>query len=120
MFYNEIIPFKYRYQMKKILNITNGDSAVSIIEQAGITGDILPWRDVLHDGPVPAGLSLEALSKVRTQFIVESGWVRQKISNVLLLIEIIRSKHLKIMTRLRCGLSMICTTNYRSFKYSIG
>ncbi len=60
--------------MKKILNISNGDCAVSIMEQAGITGDILPWRDVLHDGPVPEGLSLEALSEVRTQFIVDRGW----------------------------------------------
>jgi len=60
--------------MKKVLNITNGDSAVTIMEQAGITGDFLPWRDVLHDGPVPEGLSLEGLSEVRTQFIVDSGW----------------------------------------------
>ncbi len=60
--------------MKKILNISNGDCAVSIMEQAGITGDILPWRDVLHDGPVPEGLSLEALSEVRTQFNVNRGW----------------------------------------------
>ncbi|WP_299877930.1 hypothetical protein [uncultured Cocleimonas sp.] len=60
--------------MKKILNITNGDSAVSIMQQAGIAGDFLPWRDVLHDGPVPEGLSLEELSEVRTQFIVDCGW----------------------------------------------
>lgn len=60
--------------MERILNITNGDSAVGIMKQVGIPGDFLPWRDVLHDGPVPAGLSLEALSKVRADYIVEQGW----------------------------------------------
>ncbi len=60
--------------MEKILNITNGDSAVMVMQQAGIPGDFLPWRDVLHDGPVPAALSLEQLSEVRSQFIIDQGW----------------------------------------------
>ena len=60
--------------MEKILNITNGDSAVIVMQQAGIPGVFLPWRDVLHDGPVPAGLSLEKLSEVRAQFIIAQGW----------------------------------------------
>jgi hypothetical protein len=60
--------------MERVLNITNGDSAVEIMERANIPGNFLPWRDVLHDGPVPAGLSLEELSEVRAQFIAECGW----------------------------------------------
>lgn len=60
--------------MEKILNITNGDSAVMVMQLAGIPGDFLPWRDVLHDGPVPAALSLEQLSEVRAQFISDQGW----------------------------------------------
>ncbi len=60
--------------MKAVLNITNGDSAVSIMKAANIPGDFLPWRDVLHDGPVPAGLSLEKLSQLRSEFISERGW----------------------------------------------
>lgn len=48
--------------MESILNITNGDCAVSIMQQANIAGDFLPWRDVLHDGPVPENLSLAELS----------------------------------------------------------
>jgi hypothetical protein len=60
--------------METILNITNGDSAVMVMQQAGIPGVFLPWRDVLHDGPVPAGLSLEKLSEVRAQFISDQGW----------------------------------------------
>jgi hypothetical protein len=30
---------------------------------------VLPWRDMLHDGPVPAGLGLEALSAERARFL---------------------------------------------------
>lgn len=60
--------------MRKILNITNGDSAVKIMQEAGISGIFLPWRDVLHDGPVPGDLSLEELSRVRSRFIADSGW----------------------------------------------
>ena len=41
---------------------------------AGIPGDYLPWRDVLHEGPVPAGLDLDPLSRVRAEFIVSRGW----------------------------------------------
>jgi hypothetical protein len=60
--------------MSKVLNITNGDCAVDIMKTAGIVGDMLPWRDVLHDGPVPAGLTLEELSNVRAEFITGRGW----------------------------------------------
>ncbi len=65
--------------MDKILNITNGDSAVETMQAAGIKGDFLPWRDVLHDGPVPEGLSWEALSERRVQFIVERGWGKAEV-----------------------------------------
>ncbi len=60
--------------MGKILNITNGDSAVEIMKQADIAGEFLPWRDVLHDGPVPQVKSLENLSKIRAKFIADCGW----------------------------------------------
>ena len=60
--------------MGNILNITNGDCAVEVMKKAGIPGVFLPWRDVLHDGPVPKGLSLEALSQIRAKFIISRGW----------------------------------------------
>jgi len=44
------------------------------MQEAKIAGRFLPWRDILHDGPVPEGLPLEKLSEVRAQFIVERGW----------------------------------------------
>jgi len=60
--------------MESILNITNGDIAVSIMQQANIPGDFLPWRDVLHDGPVPENLSLAELSRVRAEFLASLNW----------------------------------------------
>lgn len=56
------------------LIITNGDSAAATIKQANIDAEILPWRDILHDGPVPNGKTLQALSEIRARFIAHSGW----------------------------------------------
>jgi hypothetical protein len=56
------------------LNITNGDSAASTLSEAGVAGKIIPWRDVLHEGPVDSSLSLEELSNDRARFIAEQGW----------------------------------------------
>jgi hypothetical protein len=56
-----------------LLHITNGDCAVAVLSQA-VSGTLLPWRDVLHEGPVPAGLSLDELSAERARFIADAGW----------------------------------------------
>ena len=56
-----------------MLHITNGDCAVAVISQV-VQGTILPWRDVLHEGPVRAGLPLEQLSIERAEFIAAAGW----------------------------------------------
>jgi len=55
------------------LHVTNGDSAADLIREAGIPGEILPWRDVLHDGPVPRDLSLAELSRVRASYLASAG-----------------------------------------------
>ncbi|MGH7652984.1 MAG: DUF1835 domain-containing protein [Gemmatimonadaceae bacterium] len=60
--------------MTQRLNITNGDSAVSTLNEAGIPGKVIAWRDVLHEGPVDSSLTLEALSKRRARFISTMGW----------------------------------------------
>ena len=58
-----------------MLHITNGDCAIQAMSAAGIApADILPWRDVLHAGPVPAGLPLEELSALRARFLAEDGF----------------------------------------------
>jgi hypothetical protein len=57
-----------------VLFITNGDSASGRISASGLAGEILPWRDVLHEGPVPAGIPLDELADVRARFLAERGW----------------------------------------------
>ncbi|HUL09470.1 MAG TPA: DUF1835 domain-containing protein [Candidatus Acidoferrum sp.] len=56
------------------LHITNGDSAAAVMRQAGFAGEILPWRDVLHEGPVSAELPLTTLSHLRAHFLADKGW----------------------------------------------
>jgi hypothetical protein len=57
-----------------MLHITDGSVASGLIEAAGIDGERLAWDDVLHEGPVPAGLALAELSTVRAEFIAGAGW----------------------------------------------
>lgn len=56
------------------LHITNGDCAVKVLREAGIEGELLAWADVLHEGPVPFGMSLDELSEVRINYISSKGW----------------------------------------------
>jgi hypothetical protein len=55
-------------------HITNGDSAVESLRAAGIEGGFLAWQDALHEGPVPAGLTLAELRPVRAEFVAAQGW----------------------------------------------
>ncbi len=57
-----------------MLHVTNGDSAAVLIRKTGIGGHILAWQDVLHIGPVPGGLSMDALSRRRADFLSSLGW----------------------------------------------
>jgi hypothetical protein len=52
-----------------MLHITNGDAAMAPIRELGLGGDVLPWRDVLHDGPVPAPATLDSLRPLRARFL---------------------------------------------------
>ncbi|MBL0928863.1 MAG: hypothetical protein IBJ15_01880 [Alphaproteobacteria bacterium] len=56
-----------------ILHITNGDIAADKMAAAGIA-PVLRWRDVLHDGELPADPTSEAFRAARVAFIVERGW----------------------------------------------
>ena len=58
---------------QQMMHITNGDSVAITLRASGVPGEVLPWRDILHEGPVPAGQSLTELSEVRARFIAEQG-----------------------------------------------
>jgi hypothetical protein len=57
-----------------VLHITNGDVAVERMREGGLPGTFLPWRDALHDGPVPMTDSLEELSAMRARFLAACGF----------------------------------------------
>ena len=56
-----------------MLHVTNGDSTVPGIEATGVGGDVIAWRDVLHEGPVPPGDAAEVRA-ARARFLAECGW----------------------------------------------
>jgi len=57
-----------------MLHVTNGDSAGSSIAAAGLGGEVLAWRDTLHEGPLPEGLGDAELRAVRAAFLADCGW----------------------------------------------
>jgi Domain of unknown function (DUF1835) len=56
-----------------LLHITNGESAGDTLRQTTLAGAVLPWRDVLHEGPVPA-LPRQELLRTRAGFLADCGW----------------------------------------------
>src|SRR5919109_2595815 len=57
-----------------VLHITNGDHAAEQIRAAALGGEVLPWRDVLHEGPVPPPATLDSLRPLRARFLAGQGW----------------------------------------------
>ncbi len=56
------------------LHVTNGDGAASGLTRSGLPGDILSWRDILHDGPVPSDDNLQSFRATRAEFLATRGW----------------------------------------------
>ena len=64
--------------LPRMLHVTNGDSAAEKLREAGLQGLVAPWRDILHEGPVPAGLDPAALREVRVRYLAEHGWAGEE------------------------------------------
>jgi len=58
-----------------LLHVTNGESAGNTLRQTALGGAVLPWQDVLHEGPVPA-LPRQGLLRTRAHFLADCGWGR--------------------------------------------
>ena len=54
------------------MHITNGDISASLIRQTNPGGQVVAWRDVLYEGPVPGNLSLKELSIIRAKHLSET------------------------------------------------
>ena len=59
-----------RASMRAALHVTNGDSAAGTLRETTLVERVLPWRDALHEGPVPA-LPDNELRRVRAAFLAE-------------------------------------------------
>ncbi|MEC9367425.1 MAG: DUF1835 domain-containing protein [Pseudomonadota bacterium] len=56
------------------LIITNGDSAGELLRRSIPSTEVLPWRDVLYEGPVPATETLSELDGIRAEYLAAIGW----------------------------------------------
>lgn len=57
-----------------MLHVTNGASAVLVLQHAALEGDFLSWDDVLHEGPVRGDLAPADRRAERATFIAGAGW----------------------------------------------
>jgi hypothetical protein len=55
------------------LVITNGDAAGELLRRTLLGSEVLPWRDVLHEGPVPLTATLEDLTAGRIEYLAGAG-----------------------------------------------
>ncbi len=58
------------------LHVTNGDVVAGLIGEEAV----VPWRDVLHEGPVPGALTVSGLRFVRARFLASCGWVDEELA----------------------------------------
>jgi hypothetical protein len=58
-----------------VVHVTNGDAAIPDLRAAGVEGEILPWLDVLHDGPVP-DVPEDELRRIRADFLGDGALAR--------------------------------------------
>jgi hypothetical protein len=56
-----------------MLHLTNGSAIIPNVRSVAGRGAIVPWDDVLHEGPVPAGLGPAALRERRADFLASGG-----------------------------------------------
>lgn len=59
------------------LHVTNGDHAATGLARSGLPGDVLAWRDVLHDGPVPSDADRPQFWEARARFLAERQWASE-------------------------------------------
>lgn len=57
-----------------MLHVTNGSVVVTRLHDLGLPGRALPWDDVLHEGPVRAGLDHAALRAERAGYLSLAGF----------------------------------------------
>ncbi|MEP6836085.1 MAG: DUF1835 domain-containing protein [Gemmatimonas sp.] len=63
------------------LHVTNGDSVGgTLLRIVPSDESVLPWRDVLHDGPVPGDVDADTLRQMRAQFLAGQDWAKYEVA----------------------------------------
>lgn len=62
-----------------VLHVTNGDVLAQRLSTLGLSGIILPWREILHEGPLPTYASFDEKGRrdfnaERASYIIQQGW----------------------------------------------
>ncbi|MFN0101330.1 MAG: DUF1835 domain-containing protein [Bryobacteraceae bacterium] len=57
-----------------MVHVTNGDAVAEKLRRWAGEPRLIVWRDILHEGPVRAGLSLEELSAERRAWLAANGF----------------------------------------------
>jgi hypothetical protein len=84
-----------------LLHVTNGESAATTLRKSGLGGVVLPWQDVLHEGPVPA-LPRPQLLRTRADFLADCGWGRQQT-----LLSSLEQRDRQLLDALRGGVEVV-------------
>lgn len=63
------------------LVITNGDAAGELLRRSLPGAEVLPWRDVLHEGPIPLTGTLETLTAGRIEYLAGAATLAPSSSN---------------------------------------
>ena len=84
-----------------LLHVTNGESAGNTLRQTALGGAVLPWQDVLHEGPVPA-LPRQELLRTRARFLADCGWGRRQA-----LLSSLERRDRQLLEALRDGLQVV-------------
>jgi hypothetical protein len=86
---------------QSLIHVTNGESAAGTLRQTALGGAVLPWRDVLHEGPVPALPRPEVL-RARARFLASCGWGRPQA-----LLSSLERRDRQLLDALRRGLQVV-------------
>jgi hypothetical protein len=60
--------------MARTLHVTNGDITGDMLAARFPDDEVIVWRDVLHEGPIPHGVTDAELGEIRAAFLAEQGW----------------------------------------------
>jgi hypothetical protein len=57
-----------------MVHITNGDAVAEKLREWAGEPRLIVWHDILHEGPLPPGKSLEEFTAIRSRWLAENGY----------------------------------------------